>query len=386
MLDIPKMCTACSACINICPKKCITMITDANGFLYPVIDTGSCVECHKCEKVCPIVNDVKVSLSSSAMALKSKINTERENSSSGGAFPLLADHILKEGGAVYGAAYASEFSVHHICIENKKELSLLQGAKYVQSEVGISFSNVKKQLNIGQKVLFSGTPCQCMGLQCYLDKKYDNLILVDTICHGVPSPKVWQTYIDYRSTNENDGKRPIRINMRSKSSGWSRYSYSTEFDYGNGNISRIRNGQDVFMQAFIGNICLRDSCSECKAKGVNRCTDLTLGDYWGIWNQHPEFDDNKGTSVVFIHSEKGQSLINQIQDKIEYFDVKLNDAYQENRSFIYSSYPHEKREEFLANVNKDNFALLVQKYFSQREDKRNSLLKKILMNIKRILR
>lgn len=386
MLNIPKMCTACSACVNICSKKCIAMTTDANGFLYPVIDAGSCVECHKCEKVCPIVNDVKVSLSSSAMALKSKINTERENSSSGGAFPLLADHILKEGGAVYGAAYTSEFSVHHICIEDKKELSLLQGAKYVQSEVGMSFSNIREQLNIGQKVLFSGTPCQCMGLQCYLGKNYDNLILVDTICHGVPSPKVWQTYIDYRSTNENAGKRPVRINMRSKSSGWSRYSYSTEFDYGNGNISRILNGQDVFMQAFIGNICLRDSCSECKAKGVNRCTDLTLGDYWGIWNQHPAFDDNKGTSVIFIHSEKGQSLINQIQDKIEYFDVKLSDAYQENRSFIYSSYPHEKREEFLANVNKDNFALLVQKYFPKRENKRNSLAKKMLMNIKKLLK
>ena len=140
------------------------------------------------------------------------------------------------------------------------------------------------------------------------------------------------------------------------------------------------------MQAFIGNICLRDSCSECKAKGVNRCTDLTLGDYWGIWNQHPAFDDNKGTSVIFIHSEKGQSLINQIQDKIEYFDVKLSDAYQENRSFIYSSYPHEKREEFLANVNKDNFALLVQKYFPKRENKRNSLAKKMLMNIKKLLK
>ena len=192
-------------------------------------------------------------------------------------------------------------------------------------------------------------------------KEYENLMLVDLICHGVPSPKVWQTYIDYRAGKENGGKRPVKINMRSKTSGWSRYS--TEFDYGNGRITRIQNSQDPYIRAFIGNICLRDSCSECLVKGVERCTDLTLGDYWGIWNQHPEFNDEKGTSIVFTHSEKGKNALKRLKEQTEWFEIDTEDGYRENVSMVLSSQPHQKRKEFLDRVTSENFGEVVKEYF-----------------------
>lgn len=363
MIDIPSSCTGCSACINICPKNCITMENNVGGFLYPVVNSVECINCNQCKAVCPILQPPKPYDNVITLALKNKCIFEREGSSSGGIFPILAKYVLDKKGIVFGAAYDSNYSVHHIAITKKADISLLQGAKYSQSILDYCFSEIKKNLCSGRVVLFSGTPCQCMGLQAFLGKQYDNLIMVDLICHGVPAPEIWQKYIDYRSNKENYGIRPIKINMRSKSSGWSNYGYSTEFMYDNGKITQICSGQDLFMKAFIGNICLRNSCSECYAKGVNRCTDFTLGDYWGIWDQYPEFDDDKGISIIFIHSKKGKNILSQLKDKFECIEVDINDAYRENMSLVVSSKVHEKRNEFLERTTSDNFEEMVSIYF-----------------------
>ena len=339
-------CTGCSACINVCPSKCVALKTKDDGFLYPQIDNDKCINCNRCEKVCPLLNKPKIDADTTALALKNVNTVERMSSTSGGAFPLIAEYVLDQNGIVFGAAYDSDFKIRHIAITKKEDLVLLQGAKYSQSILGNCFSKIKDHLLAGRIVLFSGTPCQCLGLHAFLGKDYDNLISVDIICHGVPSPKVWQNYIDYRSKKENSSKRPLRINMRSKSSGWSRYGYSTLFQYDRENISLIPNGQDLFMKAFIGNICLRNSCSECPAKGIDRCTDFTLGDYWGIWNQHPEFDDDKGTSVVFVHTKKADKIITKLMDRFEWLKVGIEDAYRENISLVESSKAHEKKSEF----------------------------------------
>lgn len=382
MLQIPFNCTGCHACASICPKNCIQMQETGEGFLFPVIDTAKCIQCSRCEKVCPVLQTLKGDQHTLAFAVKSKNSAEREISTSGGVFPLLAEWTLNKGGIVFGAAYDEDFAVRHVAVADRKMLCLLQGAKYTQSVIGTSFREAEKELKSGRQVLFSGTPCQCAGLKSYLGKEYDNLLLVDLICHGVPSPKVWQDYIDYRSLKENDGKRPVKINMRSKSSGWSRYGYSTEFDYGNGKVTRIHNSQDLFMKAFVGNICLRSSCSDCKAKGVERCTDVTLGDYWGIWNQHPEFDDNKGTSVVFVHSQKGRMIMEQLQDEMDCLEVEIEDAYKENGSLINSSAAHPARAEFFERVTADNFEELIHKYFPQ-ESRRAGILQKIRSRLKK---
>lgn len=377
-------CTGCQACANVCFKKCITMKNTHEGFLFPKISQTSCISCKRCEQVCPIIDTPKLSVHTISYAMKNKNLNEKTQSTSGGIFTLLAEHVLEKRGVVFGASYDSDFSVRHIGISDKEHLSLLQGAKYAQSKIGECFTEIKRKLKAGQSVLFSGTPCQCAGLKSFLGKEYDNLITVDIICHGIPSPKVWQAYIDYRSQKENHGVRPQKINMRSKVSGWSRYGYSTEFDYGNGNVTRIHNSQDLFMQVFIGNICLRNSCSNCKAKGVERCTDFTLGDYWGIWNQHPEFDDNKGTSVVFVHSQKGQAILEQLRDKIDCLEVNSKDAYRENMSLVNSSKPHPGRKEFLTQVTAENFDELARKYFPQKSIERQGILSRIKRKLDRM--
>ena len=368
-------CTGCYACVNICSQNCITMNDRGQGFLMPQIDYRRCINCRQCEKHCPIINMPEIKKSTMSYGIKNRNDNERLKSTSGAVFSLLADYILEKKGIVFGAAYTSDFLVCHIAITEKKDISLLQGAKYSQSIIGTCFSEIKAQLRSGRQVLFSGTPCQCVGLKAFLGREYDNLTTADIVCHGVPSPKVWQAYIDYRSKKENNGNRPIKINMRSKVSGWSRYGYSTEFDYGNGKISYIQNNQDLFMRAFGGNICLRNSCSDCKVKGVERCTDFTLGDYWGIWNQHPEFDDNKGTSVVLVHSNKGRDILKRLSDKIDCLEVDIEDAYKENESLINSSPANPNRDEFLSRVTAESFEDLVRKYFPQEIIQKPRMLK-----------
>lgn len=382
MFQIPLTCTGCHACASICPKKCIVMKDAGEGFLFPVIDLESCVQCGRCKNVCPVLHEQKKSTHTQAFAMKSRDENERKNSTSGGVFSLIAKRVIDEGGIVYGAAYDENFSVRHISVEDDGRLTFLQGAKYVQSTIGTTFMEIEKELKRGRQVLFSGTPCQCVGLKAFLGKEYDNLLTVDLICHGVPSPKVWQTYIDYRSGKENNGKRPVKINMRSKASGWSKYS--AEFDYGEGNITRVQNNQDLFIRAFIGNICLRGSCSDCAAKGVERCTDLTLGDYWGVWNQHPEFDDNKGVSIVFVHSEKGKNALQRAAENAEWIEVSVEDAYRENISLMVSSKAHEKRRDFLDEITADNFGEVVRAYFPSTTIKRSGILGRVIRKVRRM--
>ena len=341
------------------------MKNSIEGFLYPSVEQDNCINCGICEKVCPVLSKVETHSKMKAFAMKNKKASERTKSASGGIFPIIAQLVVKKNGVVFGAAYNQEFEVRHIKVEKTKDIDRLQSAKYTQSMIENIFVEVEKALLENRWVVFSGTPCQCTGLKAYLKKEYDKLIIVDLICHGVPSPKVWKAYVKWRCNQENNGNLPEQINMRSKYSGWSKYGYSTEFNYGNGKISRIPNREDPFMKAFIGNICLRKSCSRCQEKGVVRCSDFTLGDYWGVWNQHPEFDDNKGTSIVFTHSEKAIEILNEIKPQVECTEVDIEEAIKENPSMIASSKEHPKRSQFLKEISEDNFKKIVDKYFPQ---------------------
>lgn len=384
MLNKLKKCTSCTACSNICPKQCISFNKNKDGFNYPEIDKSKCIECSLCENICPVINKKQTNSKTRAYAVKNKNEKVRLESTSGGFFSLLADYVLENDGYVAGAVYDENFVVKHIIINDRSELYKLRGAKYSQSELGNIFFSIKKLLEEGKMVLFSGTPCQCEGLKAFLKKDYKNLITADLICHGVPSPEVWQKYIDYRSDKENDGIRPKKINMRCKDSGWSNYGYSTEFVYENGKRTLVLNSRDLFMKAFVGNICLRESCSDCKAKGINRVTDFTLGDYWGIWNQYPEFDDNRGTSAVSVHSDKGAELLNNLNGQLELIETDAENVYKENISFIESSKPHPDRNEFLEQVTADNFEELIKKYFPVKESRTN-MITRIKRRLKRVI-
>lgn len=359
-IEISK-CNGCTACSSICPKKCIEMKENVDGFLYPAVNKNNCISCGLCDKVCPVNNDIKLNDVPSAYAAINKNKEERLNSSSGGVFSLIANYILAKNGYVVGAAYNDKFEVEHIIIDSKEELHKLRGAKYSQSRLESVFDKIKELLANDHYVLFSGTPCQVGGLKSYLRKDYEKLVLIDTVCHGVPSPLVWKKYVEYRSKRDNKGKMPNAINLRSKSSGWSRYNYSIEFDYDKKLYSKV-NGQDPYMKAFVGNYCLRESCYDCSFKSIQRVSDFTLGDYWGIWNQNPEMDDNKGTSLLLVHSIKGNRILEYIKNQLDSVPVDLKESIKENPSMIKSSPINKDRNIFIGIVIKEGFKQAIKKF------------------------
>lgn len=343
-------CTGCTACKNICPKQCISMIEDKYGFKYPDINEKECIDCNLCKKVCPIINKIQDSKNSYAYAIINKNDEVRKESSSGGFFSAIAEYVLEQKGIVFGAAYNDKYEVEHIGIENKNDIYMLRGAKYVQSNLEDTFQFIKKELLKKRMVLFSGTGCQVSGLKNYLQKEYNNLICIDLVCHGVPSPKIWKKYVENRAKIDNEGKFPKRINMRSKATGWSRYSYSIQFFYNEKKQYLQSSGKDSFMRAFISDLCSRPSCTKCQFKGINRNSDFTLGDYWGIWNQDLSMDDNKGTSLVYIHTNKGREMLGKIKDSIIIKEMNIDKSWEENPSVIFSSKLHPKSNLFYEKI------------------------------------
>lgn len=338
-------CTGCTACEAVCPKGCISMQGDEYGFFHPVIDAEQCIKCGMCEKICPVNHPLKSENEPKAYAAFIKDEAVRMESSSGGVFTEIAKAVLRDGGAVFGAAYNEKFEVEHIVVENEAELYRLRGAKYAQSRLNNTFKDVKKYLDEGKYVLFSGTPCQVGGLKAFLKKDYDKLITVDFICHSVPSPLAWGEYVKYRSEIDNGGKLPEKIDLRSKKTGWSRYQYSNLFEYGKDKSHEAKSGESLYMKLFVGGYICRESCENCKFKGYSRVSDLTLGDFWGIWDIHPEMDDNKGTSALLIQSEKGERIFSRIADKLTVKQVSLEEVSLQNSAILKSTAPNEKRDE-----------------------------------------
>lgn len=349
-------CTGCTACANTCPSHAITMKPDENGFHFPVIDSAACIHCGACERTCPLLNYVPNSgARPRAYAAWSLDEQVRMQSSSGGVFTEIAKTILAKGGAIFGAAYGKYFEVFHRVAESLTELEPLRGAKYSESRLNETFSEVRVRLTKGQTVLFSGTPCQVGGLKAYLKKDYDNLLCVDFICHGIPSPKAWKSYVEYRADADHDGVLPFQVNLRDKSSGWSRYQYSNLFRYSGGKEHRELSTQSAYMKLFTGDYISRASCENCQFKGYQRPSDITLGDFWGIWDVAPDMDDDRGTSVVLLQSEKGQRTWEQIKDNLQFKEVQLEQASQMNPSMLSSSHSKGNREMVLKLIRSEGF-------------------------------
>lgn len=348
-------CTGCSACASICPKQCIAMKADADGFRFPQIDATICITCGLCEQVCPVLKQPELSDSSpEAYAAYSTDEAMRLDSSSGGIFTELARTVLAQNGAVFGAAYDERFQVFHTCVEDAAGLAALRGAKYSQSNLGDSFQDAKKRLESGQNVLFSGTPCQIAGLKSFLRKKYANLITVDFVCHGVPSPMAWEAYVHHRALMDQGGTLPKRINLRSKETGWSRYRYSNLFLYPNGSSHVTGSGESLFMKLFVGDFINRESCASCPFKGYSRVSDLTIGDFWGIWDIAPEMDDDHGTSVVLVHSDAGRAAFDAIQARCKAMPLPLAQTSAQNSSMLVCSQSSPLRAEALARIRNGN--------------------------------
>ncbi len=303
-------CCGCTACMNICPYNSITMKKDEEGFLYPVIDLNTCTQCGACVKVCAFHKkeyEEKIPKDQEVFALRHTDRKVREKSSSGGAFTVISDHILNQGGAVYGAVFNESFEVIHSKAWDRERRNKMRGSKYVQSDLGNIFKEIKSELERGKPVLFTGTPCQNGGLKSYLGREYPNLILCDTACHGVPSPKIWADYKAYLEEKHQDKIK--EINFRNKDSGWQNSSLKVVF--GKSEYKKDMQ-QDPYYILFFSHLIIRPSCHQCVYASYHRVTDITLADFWGIENSSKTFSDDTGVSLVLVNTRKGKELIGNI--------------------------------------------------------------------------
>ena len=337
-----KDCSGCGACANICPKNCIRMERDEMGFAYPTVDTDVCINCGRCETVCPILNPAKENSPRAVLGAKNRDESVRSTSSSGGTFFELAKATISRGGIVYGCALDENLVARHIGVEAVDGLSALKGSKYVQSDVGTTYREAKKQLIEGREVLYSGTPCQIAGLKNYLGKEYDNLLLVDVLCHGVPSPGVFEDYLGYLA--DKFGSKPVSVNFRNKEKSWKRLYFEVKFENGKRYFTFC--GYDRYMSMFLNNISLRPSCYDCHFTTVNRQGDITLGDFWGIGRKYPERDDDKGISLIIVNTEKGEKAYGEIAERMDAFDSDIDTA-KAGQLILYASVKkHTRYDEF----------------------------------------
>ncbi len=367
------LCTGCGACVQACPTDCLMMKADEHGFLHPkIVNETRCIECQRCHVVCSKARDVHVCSEQPDVYAAFTINDGiRTQSSSGGIFGVIAQRFIDNGGVVCAAVYEERFAVKHLCITDVKDIKKLFGAKYAQSDTGRVFSEIKAYLKQEKPVLFCGTPCQVSGLYAFLGGKEDRLFCVDFVCHGVPSPLVWQNYIDYRRQQDGSKTLPQSIDQRDKTDGWSRYRYAVRYVYASDHIVTIPNYEDLYMRLFIKNSISRESCSACVHKGMHRCSDMTVGDFWGIWEIAPEMDDDKGVSVVMLHSDKAKVMFEEISKDLRCKKVALTDALKMNASFYMASDAHPHRKKILKAVCKGEFdaikpLLVINPTFGQR--------------------
>ena len=366
-------CSGCSACMSICPKGAIEMVEDLDGFKYPVINQDKCINCGLCKKTCPIIN---TSSSDSINECYVGFNNDKESlinmASSGSIFELVADYVLDLGGIVVGAAFENN-KLKHIAIEEKKDLVSLKGSKYVQSDLNNIFKYIKENIN-DRKILFVGTPCQVAGLKSIV--RSNNLICVDIVCHGVPTPKLFDKYIKYLEDKNNSSV--VNYNFRDKKTGWD--TYSNTIVYKDKSESQIYYKND-YMKLFLSNIALRESCYDCNFKLGNKYSDITLGDFWGVKNIYPEMYNKNGVSAIIINTLLGREVFNSILSNVTYKKCNLDDILKCNSSLEKSCCLPKNRKDFFEDLNNVSFDVLSKKYIIKK-----GFLKKIISKLKIIFK
>ena len=375
-----KYCTGCSSCMDSCPKHAISMREDREGFLFPVIDEARCVGCGLCVRRCPELAPPGCPDCSAQKAYAVISNDYRRQSSSGGAFSLLAGWVIGRGGVVFGAACDDRLAVRHIGVDSMDLLYRLRGSKYVQSEIGDCYVKVRKLLDAGRMVLFSGTPCQTAGLNSYVGSKLrERLILIDIVCHGVPSPAIWKDYLDGLETKY--GKIEDACFRNKQSFGWKSHRESFVFS------GKREYLGDSYTYLFYRHIMLRHSCSACPFTNVNaRPSDITIGDCWGAQKYNLFDNDDKGISLVIINTDKGAKLFDHISDVCNIIPIDIANFLQPNLQ--YPTIPHPKRMNFEKDYVKKGFKYVLRKYGNQSLRYRiksfipKSLLDKIIKHIR----
>jgi len=351
-------CSGCSACCAVCPVECIVMQSNQEGFEYPVVDIEMCIKCSACKVVCPSLHPYDASKVLKTFLCKNIDDSVRLASSSGGVFSLFAAHYISQGGIVYGAKLNDELECEHGEAITLGECNEFRGSKYVQSRLNNVFHKVKHNLEAEKPVLFTGTPCHIAGLKHYLRKDYEQLLCVDLVCHGVPSPGVYSLYIKGLKAKYDS---IMSIQFRHKKKGW--YNVSDMLiNFADGSTQRLRN--DRFLLGFLLNTYLRPSCYACKANGLRSGSDITIADYWGSETKFPLHDDKQGVSLVLAKSVKGIDVVQKIKKNAVLEESTLEHAVLFNKTVFTSSRQNVNREAFFKDYAQSNMSFdeLAQKY------------------------
>ena len=369
-------CALCGACINACPVDAITLSKPYLDFCYPDIDVNRCIHCNKCEKACPILGEKSKPEDGFpiAFAARSKDDSVRMRSSSGGIFYELASYILAEGGYICGAVFDEDFHVRHIVSNTQKDLRRMMGSKYAQSDVGYCYREIREKLDAGERVLFSGCPCQVAGLRSYLGKPYQGLLLVELICHGIPGDRMLQTYIGMREKQY--GAKLKQLAFRNKAKGWHNSSVRMEFE--NGKTYQEAMTQDTYMQGYFRCITLRESCFSCRFRNYASGGDLIIGDFWGAEIEAPDIDDNKGISAVIVASKKGNAFLKSIP--LPCYPVEIETILRYNQGLVSSFRVGAQRPEFYEYAAKYSLEKAIAIFLQEK------LLQKIKRKVRFILR
>lgn len=370
---MPQDCCGCGACVQVCPKHCIVLKEDKEGFSYPFVNTSVCIACNLCEKVCPLLDKHIERKPQKVLALKNRNEEIKLKSSSGGVFYELASSVIKDrDGFVFGAVFDENWEVHHVSANTINDIRPMMGSKYVQSRIENTYAEAKRMLQEGKTVLFSGCPCQIAGLHSFLhNKSYENLITVDFLCHGVPSPIVWREYL--KSIQKKRNKKNIlqlkkcrdtisQINFREKGLGWRNFRLVIET--GNDKSDSISkkvqetHKANAYMQGFLRDLYLRPSCHACKFKRFQSHSDITLADYWGIYRTYPDFNDDKGVSMLFLNSEKGADIYESVSRHFDCIETSFEDTLS-NNGLKLAVFPHKKRSYFFRHFHDRDIQKLI---------------------------
>ena len=359
----PEDCCGCTACQNVCPNKAISMQPDGKGFLYPNIDPALCINCGLCRRVCPMerkpLEEEPFAPNPIFIAVKHKSDAVRMQSSSGGMFTAVSDWILGQSGAVYGAAFDDEFRVCHRRAVTEVDRNAFRGSKYVQSDLGLTYNQVKSDISSGLTVLFTGTPCQIAGLRLFLASNRCNLsslYLCDLICHGVPSPKLWE---DYRLLLSKQYRSDfLSYTFRDKKQGWR--DYNVEAIFKNEIVVSSDTNSLIYIKLFAKDIDLRPCCYHCPFANLHRPSDLTIGDFWGIEKTIPDFEDDKGVSLALINTIKGHQMFQKIKRELDIREIEPEQGLQWNLKK--PSSPSSLTEAFWLDYQKHGFQYVIKKY------------------------
>lgn len=381
-----KNCSGCMLCVSLCPKNCIQKNLNEEGFAYPHVDKSKCVDCGLCYKKCPANKDVEREKVKKVYAVQRENKESLKQSSSGGVAAVISEYVIDNGGIVYGCAFDKNLKALHIRCTYKKTLDKLKGSKYVQSDFSTVYESLIEDCKNEKIVLVVGTPCQCAAVKNLLENKYNNLILVDLICHGVPSPDLFKKYLSWKA-NKMGGGRILKYNFRDKE----KYDWGTTYKAATATATAAATAAataDPYYESFIYAENYRESCYNCQYAKIDRVGDITIGDYWGIQKLHPEFnvDITKGVSVVLINNNKGESLFKKINSKLNFIESSIEKAMIEN-SNLYEPVKRPKiRNEFYIKVNENGFSWVNKKMYMNKRFYINLIKNKMPTKMKKFIK